>query len=267
MGRTTWMMLVGLATATIAAGKGDLPAPPPPDFKVMVGSYSIKPEPVSTEEIVARQGRIYQFRSGTSEVVVIDPARKRVELVDLVRHVQTEVSFDRLDEALDQVTAKLRAAIARREATGARADAVEAQMTRSMIDPKFRRADPERTNRIRLTNANIEIDADGEPEADPSHLALEILALESIARLGAFLTPDDLPPFAELETLAALKASRLRPTQISYLYRLAGPPRRFRRTYRAVAELTDREREAVARIDRVRESFPMVRYERYRQPR
>ncbi len=264
MGRFLGVLLFGLATAAIGMPSGEPEAPVSPEFKIRVGSFALRPEPISTEEIVARAGRIYQFRSGTSEVVVIDPARKRVELIDLQRKVQAEISFDRLDEAARQVGAKLREAIAKREASGTRADAVEAEMTRALAEPKLRRLAVARPELIRLANPTIEIDARGEGGGDPARLALEILALESIAKLGAFQTPDDLPPFAELDTLAILKASRLRPTEISYLYRLAGPPRRFRRTYRLVPELTDREREAVGRIDRVRESAPMLRYERYR---
>jgi hypothetical protein len=92
--------------------------------------------------------------------------------------------------------------------------------------------------------------------------------LGSIAKLGAYRTPDDLPPFAELEAIAALTGERhQRPTELAYLYRLAGPPRKFRRTYRLIPTLTDREVEAIVRVDRLREVAPNVRYERYRLAR
>jgi len=264
MNRRVWMVLGASWVAPAARSLGQPMAPPAPDFKIMVGSFALGPEPISTEEIVGRQGRIYQFRSGSAEVVLIDPAGRRVELIDLSRKVQTEVSFARLDDAVAKVGAKLRAAIAEREKTGKRADAIEARMTRDMVEPGFRKIAVARAHHLRLANGTIEIDADGEPEPDAARLDSETLALETIAKLGAFLTPDDLPPFAELDAIAALKAERLRPAEIAYLYRLAGPPRKFRRTYRLVPDLTDREREAVARIDRVRAVATMLRYERYR---
>ena len=94
------------------------------------------------------------------------------------------------------------------------------------------------------------------------------LALESIAKVGAFKVPNDLPPFAELEAIAALTGDRkLRPTELSYLYRLKGPPRKFRRTYRLVPTLTDREVEAIARLERLREVAPSLRYGQYRPDR
>ena len=68
----------------------------------------------------------------------------------------------------------------------------------------------------------------------------------------------------ELDAIAALAGDRkLRPTELSFLYRLAGPPMRLRRTYRLVPSLTDREREAIDRIEQLREVAPVVRYERY----
>ena len=262
-------LLAGL-TLLLAAARGDGPAVPSPavaaDFKIQADSFALKPEPVTREELVARHGRVYQFSAGTEEVVIIDPARGRVELLDIKRRVQTEVSFAQLDEGLDRVRATLGRAIRAREAAGGRGGAIEAAMTRDLLDPKFRRVDDPKAPRVRLTNATVEIDADGEADPDPLRLALVARSLETIAKLGAFRVPDDLPPFAELEAISALSAGRkLRPTSISYLYRLAGPPRRFRRTYRVVPTLTDREREAIARVDRLREEAPAVRYEQYRK--
>ncbi len=264
MTRKIWAIVAGLAIAAVGQTRAPTGPSASPDFKVLVAAFALGAKPVSTEEIIARDGRIYQFRSESVEVVVVDPPRKLVELVDLGRKVQTEVTFDQLDGALAKLSERLRKVIADREATGKRADAIEAAMTRDLIDPRFRRAELPRAGRLRLANDSVEVDAAGEPEADPARLDLIALALDSVAKLGAFRTPDDLPPFGELEAIGALKGSKLRPLELSYLYRLAGPPRKFRRTYKLVPTLTDREREAIARVDRVRETAPLVRYERYR---
>ena len=265
MHRRIWIVLGGVTIAWLGVGQPEGPGPMvPADFKVMIGSYALGDQAVSTEEIVAKGGRAFLFRSGTSEVVVIDPAKQRIELVDLARKVQAEIPFAMIDQGVAKVAAKLRGEIARREATKARADAVEAQMTGDLAEPNLRRVSVVKPGRLRLINPTIEVEAAVEAEADAARLALELLALKLIARFGAFQAPDDLPPFAELEVISALEADRLRPVEISYLYRLAGPPRRFRRTYRLVTTLTDREREAVARVEQVRRSFPSLDYGRYR---
>ncbi len=261
-----WVVLCGFALIPVApAADGPRPAEVV-DFKVVVESYALSREPVVREDLVARHGRVYQFSTATDEVIVIDPARRRVELLDLGRRVQAEVSFGQLDEALVRVRATLAETIRDREAKGGRANAVEAAMTRDLLDPGLRPTPGPAAGRVRLTNPTVEVDADGEPEADAARLALVDLAMGTIAKLGAFRVPNDLPPFVELDAIAALTAGRkLRPTELSFLYRLAGPPRRFRRTYRLAPALTDREREAVARVDRLHEVAAVVRYEKYRR--
>lgn len=269
MGRMGWILvgLASLASMATAQAPGPIPAAPP-DFKLLVASYGLGTVPVYTEELVAISGRVYQFASNSHEVVVIEPARSRVALLDLDRRLQSEISFGQLEAGLARVKGRLAGESDRREKTGRRADAVEAQMTRDLAEPRFAVAfDPE-AHRVRLTNPSVEVVAVGEPDSDAPRVALAAQALDSIAKIGAFRTPNDLPPFAELEAVAALATVRkLRPTELTFLYRLAGPPQKFRRTYRLVPALTDRDREAIRRIDRLRESVPAVRYEKYRGDR
>lgn len=261
-------ILVGLALLADPAPAQGPPAEIPADFKILVAAYGLAREPIYTEEIVAISGRVYQFVSISREIVVIEPARSRIDLLDLNRKIQSEITFSQLDEGLARIKGTLAAAIDRREKTGKRADQVEAQMTHDLAEPRLSVSSEPGSRRVRLTNASVEVVADGEPEPDAPRLALVATALTSIAKLGAFRTPNDLPPFIEIETIAALTGDRkLRPTELAYLYRLAGPPRKFRRTYRLVPALTDRDREAIRRIDLLRESAPSVRYEKYRGAR
>jgi hypothetical protein len=59
---------------------------------------------------------------------------------------------------------------------------------------------------------------------------------------------------------ALITERHLRPTDVSILYRLAGPPRKLRWTYKVVPELTDNEREAISRVDSLRATARFVRY-------
>ena len=264
--------LVGLATALTllasAGSPGQEPRPAPADFKLKVAEYGLGREPVSTSEIVFRKGRAYVFSSDSKEVIIVEPQQKRVDLVDVGRMVQSEVSFASLDEGLDKVRLTLRRAAEEREKAGGRGNVLEAKMTRDLFETALAVAPGSGPGRVRLTNPAVEVEATGEPDLDEARLAMVADVLGSIARLGAYRSPNDLPPFAELAAIAALTGERrLRPTEVSYLYRLAGPPKKFRRTYRFVLTLTDREVEAVSRISRLQESAPNLRYPRYLQPR
>jgi hypothetical protein len=259
------ILLVGLALLATPASAQGPPAEVAADFKIMVAAYGLAKEPIYTEEMVAISGRVYQFVSHSPEIVVIEPIRSRVDLLDLDRKLQSELTFSQLDEGLARVKGTLAEEVDRREKTGKRADLVEARMTRDLAEPRLAVSSDPGSRRVRLTNASVEVVADGEPEPDASRLALIGVAMGSVAKLGAYRTPNDLPPFIELDAIAALTGDRkLRPTELSYLYRLAGPPKKFRRTYRLIPTLTDRDREAIRRIDRLRESAPSVRYEKYR---
>jgi hypothetical protein len=261
-----WAMVAGLSVVfSLVAPGADGPPPIPADFKIQVGSFSLRKEPVSTEEILIREGRAYVFPSDSKEVVIIEHARGRLDLLDVGRKLQTEVSFRSLDESLAKIKTTLREAADRLEKLGGRGNVIEAKMTRDLFETGLAIAHESNSRRVRLTNPAVEVDADGEPEADAPRLALVAATMNAIVKLGAFRVPNDLPPFIELEAIAALTGERrLRPTELAYLYRLAGPPRKFRRTYRLIPSLTDREIEAIAWVNRLREVVPSVRYERYR---
>jgi hypothetical protein len=268
MGKFGAIMAGLVAMLTVGALVADDRPTAPADFKIQVGEFALKKEAVATAEIVVRQGRAYVFPSDSKEVVVIEPARKRVELVEIGRKVQAEVTFQELDESLEKLKKSLGEAADAREKLGGRGNVLEARMARDLFLTKFEVAEGRRPLRVRLANPSVEIDADGVPEGDAARLAMTADILTSIAKLGAFRVPNDLPPFAELEAIATLTGERkLRPTRLSYLYRLAGPPRKFHRTYLLVPTLTDREVEAIVRVDRLREVAPSLRYERYRTDR
>jgi hypothetical protein len=260
-------VVAGLMAVLAGAGV-DGPRVVPADFKIVVESFSLKKEPVVTEEIVVRHGKAYIFPSDSKEVVIIEPTEALVEIIDIGRRVQTEVSFQALDQSVAKIKSGLREAVEKFEKLGGKGNLIEAKMTRDLFETKLTIVQDPKLNRVRLTNPVVEVVADGEPETDTPRLAMIASILGTVAKLGAFRAPADLPPFVELETIASLTGDRkLRPTELSYLYRLAGPPQKLRRTYRLVPNLTDREIEAIARINRLREVAPSLRYERYRQNR
>lgn len=269
MGR--WFGVVGGLACVLAAVGGDeppAPAPAPADFKIDVGSFGASSKPVSTAQIVAKDGRTYLFSSDSNEVVIVEPKRAHVELLDIPRRIQVEITFAQLAESRTKLKAALVASVEKRESKGGRSNTVLAQMTRDMIEPRFRVEGDAKAGHFRLVNPTVEVDVAGESDPDAARLDLVATTMVALANLGAFRVPGDLPPFPELDAIAALAVERrLRPTELSFLFRLAGPPVRLRRTYRLTPSLTDREVEAIDRVDRLREVAPFARtYERYLKP-
>src|SRR4051812_7926321 len=84
--------------AVPATAKLEKPATPR-DFKLGIAFHGIRKAPITTAELVVRGGVAYYFASeAPEEVLIIDPAAPRIELVDLDRKVQSEISFTKLDE-------------------------------------------------------------------------------------------------------------------------------------------------------------------------
>jgi hypothetical protein len=266
LGTTVLALTLGLGIARGAdapTGPGRAPA----DFKVVVAMYGIRKEPIMTTELVARHGRVFQFNSDApAEVIIHDPPTERIELLDMDRMVQAELTWKVLDEAQDRLRKAIAQAIEKREKEGGRANRIAAAMSRDLLDPRLSASFDAKTNHLRLINPSVEIDASGEPEGDAARLPLIASTLATSIKLESARNVEQIPPFARLETLRALISERhLRPTEATFLYHLAGPPRKFRWTYRLVPSLTERETEALSRINRLREKASRVRYDRYQE--
>ena len=249
-------------------GPGQPPVPNSPDFRIEIREFGLDPKPVVTAQVVVREGRAYQITDGSDEIIIVDPRQGRVELLNLGKNSQTAVTLAQLAESRAKLRTALNAIVARQREKGGRASLELARITEALVEPKFRVEDPGKPGRVRLVNSAVEVDATGEPEPDAARREMIALTLDAIVDLGAHRVPNDLPPFAELDALSALLRDRQqRPTELNYLFRLAGPPRRLRRTYRFFPELTDREVEATRRLDLKRTEAPIVRFERYERIR
>jgi hypothetical protein len=261
-------LVLGLGTA-LGADAPTGPGLPLADFKIVVAMYGVRKEPTMTTELVVRHGRVYQFNSdATAEIIIHDPPTERIELFDMDRMVQTDLTWKALGDAEDRLRKALTQAIEKREQEGGRANRISAAMSRSLSDPHFLISFETKTNHLRLTNASVEVDAFGEPDPDAARLKIIASTLAASIRLESARNVEQIPPFPRLDTLKALIAEhQLRPTETTFRFRLAGPPQKLRWTYRLVPNLTAREVEALARINRLREKASHLRYERYEQDR
>ncbi len=260
--------MVALRADDTPPAKPQTPAlAPPADFRLDVGLFTTGKTAEVTSQIVVRRGVAYQFVSDSpTEIQIVDVALERMVILDLKDKIQTEITSKHLDTHLGVTYQRISAVVATREKSEKRGDRLAAAMGKDLIDPKFKATFDDAKKSLRLSNATVEVDATGEPEPDQSRLAVIVNALAALTKLSAIREPDAIPPFPRLDALRALTVDhKLRPTEISFLYRLAGPPKRYRWTYRLTPSLTDREIEAIARVNRVRESAKFVSFEDYEE--
>jgi hypothetical protein len=267
MGKAVGLVVGIVATLGVAWAAEPEPAAPA-DFKLAIDVYGLKKDPIERAELVVRKGIVYQFGSNDEdEVIIIDRGNRRVCLLHLARQVQTDVPMTRLDDAMARRRGEIAALIEKQEKAGGRANLVAAAMRRNLIEPKFAETFDAREGRLRMTNPNVEITATGEPEPDGARLSLIADTLTAIAKLSALRDPEIVPPFPRLEALSSLiSAHHLRPTEVSTLYRLAGPPKKIRWTYRLVPSLTDEEVTALSNVEAMRHKAPFAPFEKYEAP-
>jgi hypothetical protein len=255
-------LVLSLLFATGAAAQ----QPEPSDFKIKLAIFEAGDTPLETSELVAHQGRVYQFRADSTELVIVRPASSRIDLVDIdANHrAQTSVTFRKINDELEKLRAAIAAAIAKREKAGGRANRLKAEMTRDLIEPRLAATFDTAANRLTLKGGSAEVTATGDLDPDLDRLALLGAVLPALVKLESMREPESIPPYTELETLSILIGEkRLRPTEVSILFRLAGPPRKARWTYQLVPTLTAREREAVARVDQLCKTAPSLSYNEY----
>jgi hypothetical protein len=234
-------------------------------FKIAIAFHGIRADPISTAELFFRGGSAYYFASDApEEIVIINPADARMELVDLARNLQSEIAFRRLDEKQAMLHRAIAAAIRTQEEAGGRSNRISAEMSRALNDPGLAETYEPDTSRLRLSNSAVTVDATGTPEPDTARLAIIDTALTFLIKLAAARDPEAIPPFIRLDALRAMiTGHRLRPAEVGFTYRLAGPPRKHRWTYRLVETLTPRETLALDHVDKVRTRTPFATFEKY----
>jgi hypothetical protein len=266
MARRIW--LLGMLSLLLAAR--DAPPPgqdaPPADFKLVMEFATVGDEETESAELIVHEGRAVQHAGHSMEMVLIDPAHKRVELLDLDRRVQARVSFERLDKHLADLKKALLDKAAALDKEGGKPKQVTATATRRLVEPSLRETvtkDAE-GGRVRLTNPVVEVDAAGATESDAKRLDLIGELLLASIKLGSLRHPRNIPPYSRLEaTSAVVRRHALRPTEMSFLYRIAGKPVKYRWTYRLEPRITDRDLAAFATLDRFRARATLMTFDEY----
>ena len=218
--------------------------------------------------MIARQGRLYSFLSDSNEVTVLDLTTGAVELLDLKKMIATELSGKQLGERFEILRKALTIATEKREKLGGRGNEIAAKMSRDLIEPHLQNDLATGFGRLAMTNPSVELELVGEPEPDADRLEAVANILTILLRLAAIRDPEALPPFANLEAVSTLtRDHKHRPAEMSILYRLAGPPRKYRWTYRLEPSLAPREIESLSRINALLARAKVIRFERYERER
>jgi hypothetical protein len=183
-------------------------------------------------------------------VVVFDPSQKLIYVVDFKLRSKARITYREVDDRIATLRREAIEAADELERKTGRADRVAGTLKRIVVEPKFQANFDEGEHRLKLTNASIEIEARGEHEDDPARFAVLSEYLMEAVKLRTIRDPSDLRQFTEIETLSDLiEKHKLRPMEITFLFRLAGKPQKLRAIYRVVPEIPADERKNIAAVD------------------
>lgn len=256
-----------MAVAVLAAANVSAADPADGDYRLAYALYQVAEEPVDRGDFVFHHGRVYRFRQDSPELVILDRSAKKVEFLDISRREQTSISSSQVDLAMKALRAALTQTIAEMETEGGRANRLAAASTRELLDPPFEVTFDEAKHTLNLKSPRVQVTALGEPDPDAARLDATAVALMTLVKVDAMRAPDKRnPPFIPLTALGDLtEKRRLRPSELTFLYRLGGPPQKYRWTYHLIARLTEREREALARVEYLRLHAKRLSVEDYEQ--
>ncbi len=238
-------------------------APAGPAFRLTVQQYEAERQPVALGEIIVSRGKVFYLETGSKEVIILDPAASTVRFLDLKLGLASELPFRELDAGLAANVAQERKVIEAHARAKSRAERIDAEMRRDQVEPRFQPTFDDASHTLRMSNASVQVEARGEPEDDPARLAAIVGAVTTLAKLRAYREPDDLRHLVQLEAITTLVGGRkLRPAEFTYLFRLAGPPEKYRQTYQLV-EVTAEDREGLDQLEARFSQLRRVAFERY----
>jgi len=262
--RMKWCLTLCFAMAVALVARAQPTPPAPADFKLSVVHYEVRKEPINRTEILFWKGRAFHVASDSAEVIVFNPNTDHIELLDLERMIHTDVTLEKLDNGQAKLRKAINAAIEKKEKAGGKGNQIAATMSRNLIDPKFEESFDAAKGRLRLKNPSVQIELDGEEDADRPRLERISVSLAILAKLGALRDPQAIPCFTRLDALKAMISGRhLRPTEMTVIYRLAGPPKKYRWTYAIVPHLTAEEIGGLSKISAVLERSKVLRFDHY----
>jgi hypothetical protein len=238
----------------------------PADFRVNVELKETTSDQGVSAEWLVYKGRVLEIIDGRLELILIDPIARRVELLDLDRKRIARISFDRLDAELAAYKARLQRTVDKLSTSSERADKLNAAKTADLLNPNGTLSYDAKNHTLRRTGKTSEVVATGTPDGDAARLELIRLSMGYLVKLDTYRAPEKLPPFVQLQVVDALiQQHHLRPTEMSLLFRLNGPPIRFRWTHAMTPSLTAKDVELWTKLDRFLKTAHVMDLDTYEQ--
>lgn len=197
--------------------------------------------------------RVYDFLDSPAEVIVFDSAGGRFILLDVARGVKTELTTGRVATLTERL----------QQWAGNQSDSFLQFLANPSFEEQFDEEDGQLTFASRWMTYRIETVAAGNDGLSRRYREFS----DWYCRLNTALNPGSRPPLGRLKVNAALESRQRIPRRVVLTLRPKPGPLAERITirseHRLVRDLTESDRERVARTDRFMATFKPIGFERY----
>ncbi len=220
---------------------------------VYVGKQS---EPAVRSTTIFHQGAVYDFLVEPAEVIVFDKQAGRFTLLDLGRHVRTEMTTDQVSQFTEQL----------KKTAGEQAD----PFAKFLAAPTFQEQFEEAPRRLTLSSPwmtyRMELADPGSKTIADQYRQFS----DWYARLNSLLNPQSRPPFARLLVNAALAKheATAREVHLTLVPKKSFPPKRIiiRSEHELVRQVVGADLDRVAQVREFMQIFKPISFQQYRKP-
>jgi hypothetical protein len=236
----------------------------PDEYKLNFTYQDINEDETYNGQLLFRKSQIYFFYNQSSEILVIDAISKTVRFYDSAKNATSDLTFKDLEKEYEKYREQWKEVIQTMRKDEKRSSRISADIDSALIDPKLIQKQETDSQRIHLTGEVVDLVATGTPDLDASRRGQIALALSIQSKLQALRDADAIPPSTFLQTIDLLLTERnLRPTEMTFLFRISNAPDKYRWTYQFSPRLTVRDWEGMNSLDAVFQKMRSIPFERY----
>ncbi|MBC7820303.1 MAG: hypothetical protein IAG10_25755 [Planctomycetaceae bacterium] len=196
------------------------------DFSVNTRVFDLDSEeanqPVARSLTLFHAGKVYDVIHGAAEATILEPAHRRIVILNSDRGVVSSVDFDELKHLL----------LSAEERWGQRIRELEEQSKpprqqieaeRFQLRPKFETQFDPREHRLRLLSKTVSYEVVGPANVRPEAVEAYLNFADWMCRLNFVLHPQALFPNVRLELNERLKQQKLLPVEVTLRAKLERP--------------------------------------------
>ncbi len=232
-------------------------------FKIEITYHDLNESESITSTLVFRQDRVFEIVKGSTEFTIIDLADGKVHLVGVQKNANCELTQAQVDAGYDKYINERRRDAAELLAKGNTNEQASAKSEMLYLSPALKQEPNDAPPaRVRMRSEGVDVSFTG--NADATRLERVYRSLVTLLKLPASRDGEWISPQAHLDAFKVMKEKySLIPTELVFLFKFREGPAKYRWTYKLTPNLTDRELEAVRRVEAFLASTKTVPHQRY----